>query len=75
MAEMVVTPGMYALLKFRYHVMLKFLINYVVNCLLRYILYLSRPGLGLIIHNGARNGLFKPKKNLPKIRSHLIFAT
>jgi len=59
---------------FRYHVLLEFLLNYIVNCLFRYILYLSRPGLGIIIHNGAKNNLFKPIKNLPKVRSHLIFA-
>jgi len=74
MAEMPVTPSMYAWLKLRYHILLEFLLNYFVNCLFRYILYLSRPGLSIFIHNGAEYDPFKPKKNLPKIQIHLISA-
>jgi hypothetical protein len=40
---------------------------------LRYI-YLSRRGLGSIIHISAQNDPSKPKNNLPKIRGPLIFG-
>jgi hypothetical protein len=65
MAEMPVT-SIYALLKLRYHILLEFLLNYVVDCLFRHILYLSWPGLGIFIHNGAENDLFEAQKESAK---------